>query len=84
MDILHPQSSVLTVVRQYLSSLLHGQPQRLLLLWRSSGFDSFADWFVACPQEVRQVRRLAMLALRSTGDTARAVVPLALRKSCRR
>lgn len=56
MDILCPSTPVLTVTLQYLSSLLHGQPERLLMLWRPSGAASFEDWFRTHPSEVQQFR----------------------------
>jgi hypothetical protein len=61
MDILCPSTSVLTATLQYLSSLLHGQPKRLLMLWRPSGAASFQEWFRTHPSEVQQFRRLVLL-----------------------
>ena len=58
--IVYPGSSPVVAALQYLASMLHGQPRRLVLLWRSSGYASFAAWFASASTEIRQLPRLVM------------------------
>ena len=60
-DVLDKPTSVIYAALQYLSYLLHGQPRRLLLLWRPSREASFEEWFAAHPAQVRQLRRVVLL-----------------------
>ena len=64
LDMLRPESSPLLVAQQYISTLLAaGQgADRLQLVWRYQGFDSYAEWFAALPLQVRELRRLLLCA----------------------
>eukprot|EP00959_Pyramimonas_sp_CCMP1952_P099262 2075034-Pyramimonas_sp.AAC.1 len=59
MDLLHGPVSILTAALQYLSSLLSGEPKRLILLWRQSA-PSFTEWFQRT-WEFRLLRRMVLL-----------------------
>ena len=62
--VLDPRSSVVFQCLQYFASLLMSESGdgRLLFLWGSSGYASYADFCACCPDRVREIRRTLMLA----------------------
>ena len=54
-------TSPLVISMQYVSSFLGGQNERLRLLWQRQGAACYAAWLVACPTQVRLVRRVFLL-----------------------
>lgn len=61
MDILHRPMSILTIALQYISSFLAGGSKRLLLVWRHTCSDTYAEWFQKFPRQVQQLRRMMLL-----------------------
>lgn len=61
-DMQHPRYSPLTLACQYLSGLLDRTAERLILLWRTSGHETVEAWFQHAPGEVRDFRRIVMVA----------------------
>ncbi len=60
MDLLHEPTSINTMVSQNLSSLLSGEPGRVIMLWRPATL-SFASWIRNHTTTVRLFRRLVLI-----------------------
>ena len=61
-DIVNWQTSIYSVISEYLASLLDGSAPRLVLLWGVE-FDSFSDWCDAHPELLALLRRGATTAM---------------------
>ena len=62
LDYFNGPYSCITHSRQYLATLLLGKSTRLCFLWRPSGCNNLGEWYSSCPDSVRLLRRLAMIA----------------------
>ncbi|CAK0907198.1 unnamed protein product, partial [Prorocentrum cordatum] len=61
MDLTCGPYSVVGAAMQYLSSMLSGEPRRLIMLWRPSQCTDFQQWLATRASEVRLLRRLVLL-----------------------
>lgn len=63
LDMWFLEMSPLVFTAQYLATLLAGQNDRLMLLWRFSGASSLSEWFQEAPPCLRQLRRAILVVV---------------------